>query len=67
MGALEGWQAAYVAVTMALGDSVDDNGLSPAAADLARTLRSGSRDARVRALAAALSEVALGVEAMEVS
>jgi hypothetical protein len=67
MGALEGWQAAYVAVTVALGDPVDEDGLSPAAADLARTLRSGSREARVRALAAALSEIALAVEAMEAS
>jgi hypothetical protein len=69
----EGWQAAYVAVSAALGDRVDDalaslaaplRDLTPAGAALARELQSPSRDARVRALARAVSEVALAVEAM---
>lgn len=73
----EEWHTAYVAVTVALGDSVDDAlasigpGDAPSApADLAglvRALRSDSRDARVRALAQALSTVALGIEAMVAS
>jgi hypothetical protein len=70
------WQTAYLAVTVALGDTVDDAlsslsageaGLSRRGAALAGSLRSGSREARVRSLAQALSEVALGVEAMVAS
>ncbi len=69
----EGWQAAYVAVSVALGDRVDDalaslaaplRALTPAGTALARDLQSPTRDARVRALARAVSEVALAVEAM---
>jgi hypothetical protein len=71
-----GWHAAFVAVTVALGDSVDDAlgslgateaSLPPDGAALVKALRSESRDTRVRALAHALSEVALDVEAMGLS
>lgn len=71
----DGWQSAYLAVSVALGDSVDDalSSLPPGellaaeSAALAAALRSPSRDARVRTLARAVSEVALAVEAMVLS
>ncbi len=70
------WQSAYLAVSVALGDSLDDalsslpsrgELLAAEGAALAAALRSPSRDARVRTLARAVSEVALAVEATVLS
>jgi hypothetical protein len=75
----DGWDAAYFAVTVALGDTIDDAQRSLGAAQgeaapassragaFVEAMRNGTREARVRALAHALSEVALGVEAMVLS
>lgn len=73
----EGWQPAFVAMTVALGDSVDDafaslglgdtGGLPPALAAITEGLRSASRDARARTLARELSAIALAVDAMGIS
>ena len=71
----EGWQTAFVAVSVAMGEPVDDalaslgpsTTLSPRAEALVSGLRSSSRADRARSLAQALSEVALEVEAMGLS
>jgi hypothetical protein len=72
----EAWQTAFVAVTVAIGDPVDEalaslgtaeTDLSPRAAALVRGLRSSSREERARVLATALSEVALAVDGMALS
>jgi hypothetical protein len=64
----EGWESAYIAVSVALGDTVDAalsslrNPLSAEARTTVQGLRSGSRERRIRALARAISEVALAVD-----
>jgi hypothetical protein len=67
------WQTAYMAVSVALGDSVDDalaslaEPLSAECVAIAGELRSPSRAARVRALARAVTEVARAVDALELA
>jgi hypothetical protein len=69
----ECWQSAYVAVTVAVGDSVDEavaslrEPLSVEAHETVHGLRSDHREGRVRALARAISEVALAVDSMGLS
>ena len=75
----EAWQTAFVAVTAAIGDPVDEGSSRrspsgrprrtslPGTAALVRGLRSSSREERARVLAAALSEVALAVDGMALS
>lgn len=61
------WQRAFLAVSLALGADVDGalDALGTARApaeELARSLRTGARADRARALAAALTAVAVDVE-----
>lgn len=63
------WQHAFVATSVAIGVSVDD-ALSalddPRAVEaLASTLKTGTREARARAIAQQLAPVAAELEAME--
>jgi hypothetical protein len=66
----EGWHSAYLAVSVALGDPVDDAlaslgaPLDAGGATLADALRSPSREVRVRALARAAAGVAMAVDAL---
>jgi hypothetical protein len=67
------WQAAYLAMSVALGVSVDDavSAVAPlrdeAARELEALLRSTSRARRARALAAALGHIARDVSALDLS
>lgn len=66
------WEPAYLAVSAVLGEPLDaamaslldGGGGGTRAAALLKGLRSSLREARARALADALSEVALAVDAM---
>jgi hypothetical protein len=64
------WEPAYLAVSAVLGEPLDaavaslQGGGGARAAVLLKALRSPLREARARALADALSEVALAVDAM---
>jgi hypothetical protein len=64
------WEPAYLAVSAVLGEPLDaamaslPGGGGTRAAVLLKGLRSPLREARARALADALSEVALAVDAM---
>jgi len=67
------WEPAYLAVSAVLGEPVEaaaaclGGGGAARAAGLLEALRSPSRDARARALAQALSEVALAVESVSLA
>jgi hypothetical protein len=75
------WSTSYVAVSVALGESLDEalaslegagagSALEPRCAALVAALRSGSPGSRARraqALAEVLAEVAVGVRAMALS
>jgi hypothetical protein len=67
------WEPAYLAVSAVLGEPLDaavaalGEGGATHAADLLKALRSPSREARARALAHAISEVAVAVEAMSLA
>jgi hypothetical protein len=64
------WEPAYLAVSAVLGEPLDSavaclrDGGTAHAAELLKALRSPSREARARALADAISDVALAVDAM---
>jgi hypothetical protein len=70
----QGWSTAYVAVSVALGESLDvalgslpgggvaPEVLEPRCAALVAALRSSAQERRVQALARALAETALGVD-----
>ena len=64
------WQAAFVATSVAIGESLDD-ALASLGEEAQRigavesTLRSGSREARARALARELAPVVAELDAME--
>jgi hypothetical protein len=67
------WQTTFVAVSVLLGEppdaiaeALDERGLADASAAL-RAMTSGARDDRARALARALSAVALAVDAARFS
>jgi hypothetical protein len=68
MAVSDGWEAAFVAMSVALGASVDQAcaslGEEAAAkvAPYARTLVSPSREARAKALATGLARIALAIE-----
>jgi hypothetical protein len=63
------WESSFIAVGVLLGEPVDammaavGAPLPPAAAGLAATLRAEPREARARALAGVVSEVALALNA----
>ncbi len=63
-----GWQAAFVAVSVALGDTVDDAQRSlseadaAAARDVLRGLSAADKGTRARALALALAQIATAVD-----
>jgi hypothetical protein len=63
-----GWEAAFVAMSVALGASVDEAfaSLDPAAAaraeGFARALAHPAREARAKALAAGLARIAVAIE-----
>jgi len=63
------WQHAFVATSVAIGVSVDDaiSALDDASAvqAFASTLKTGTREARARAIAQQLAPVASELEAME--
>jgi hypothetical protein len=75
------WSTSYVAVSVALGESLDEalaslegagagGALEPRCAALVAALRSsspGSRARRAQALAEVLAEVAVGIQAMALS
>jgi len=71
-----GWETAFVAVSVIVGEPVDAvaRALGPAAGDagapvseLLRKLAGASREARARALARVVSEVALAVDAVRLA
>jgi hypothetical protein len=66
----ERWETAFVAVSAIVGEppeavarALGESGMARAA-DLVRALGAASKEARARALARALSDVALAVDAM---
>lgn len=66
------WKRSFVAITVALGGSVDDAlaalgaaGDAPALADLAARLRAPQRATRAAALAAAVRDVAARIDEVE--
>ena len=66
-----GWQTTFVAVSLLLGEppeaiaaALDDDDDRTEAAVALRAMTSGSREDRARALARAVSEVALAVDAV---
>jgi hypothetical protein len=64
------WQTAFVAMSVTLGESVDDalaalGDHASAAGALAQRLRSESRETRARALAEHLAPIAADIEATE--
>jgi hypothetical protein len=68
----ESWTSAYIATSALLGEALDATlasmaPLPPPAAALANTLRSGSREVRAQALARALSEVVLALDAVRLA
>jgi hypothetical protein len=66
------WQLSFVAMSLAIGESLDDalaalGNDSVSASPFVASARSSSRDTRARALAEQLAPIAAAIEALEVT